>query len=86
MLAAGGMRVHGTTQCWPLEHFGLEEQSLLPVQAEHYDVPVYAICRVHRDDHIEIAKALYSISGNCSAPASRSALTASSSGSFTARS
>jgi len=60
-----GMRVHGTTQCRPVEHFRLEEQALLlPVPAEVYDVPVYATCRVHRDHHIEIAKALYSILGN----------------------
>ena len=60
-----GMRVHGTTQCRPLEHFGLEEQSLLlPVPTQVYDVPIYATCRVHRDHHIEIAKALYSIPGN----------------------
>jgi transposase len=60
-----GMRVHGTTQCRPLEHFRLEElPHLLPVPAEHYDVPIYASCRVHRDHHIEIGKALYSIPGN----------------------
>lgn len=60
-----GMRVHGTTQCRPVEHFRLEElPRLLPAPAEHYDVPIYATCRVHRDHHIEIAKALYSIPGN----------------------
>lgn len=60
-----GMRVHGTTQCRPLEHFRLEEQALLlPAPGEHYDVPIYATCRVHRDHHVEIAKALYSIPGN----------------------
>lgn len=60
-----GMRVHGTTQCRPLEHFRLEElPRLLPVPPELYDVPIYASCRVHRDHHIEIAKALYSIPGN----------------------
>ncbi len=60
-----GMRVHGTTQCRPLEHFRLEEQPhLLAVPAEAYDVPIYASCRVHRDHHIEIAKALYSVPGN----------------------
>lgn len=60
-----GMRVHGTTQCRPVEHFRLEEQALLlPAPVEHYDVPIYASCRVHRDHHIEIAKALYSIPGN----------------------
>lgn len=60
-----GMRVHGTTQCRPLEHFRLEELGrLLPAPTEHYDVPIYAACRVHRDHHIEIAKALYSVPGN----------------------
>jgi transposase len=60
-----GMRVHGTTQCRPVEHFHLEEQALLlPVPVERYDVPIYATCRVHRDHHIEIARALYSIPGN----------------------
>ena len=60
-----GMRVHGTTQCRPLEHFRLEEQPLLlPAPTDVYDVPVYASCRVHRDHHIEIAKALYSVPGN----------------------
>ena len=60
-----GMRVHGTTQCRPVEHFRLEEQPhLLPAPTEVYDVPIYATCRVHRDHHIEIAKALYSIPGN----------------------
>lgn len=60
-----GTRVHGTTQCRPLEQFRLEEQPLLlPAPSEPYDLPVYATCRVHRDHHIEIAKALYSIPGN----------------------
>jgi hypothetical protein len=64
-LGRAGMRVHGTTQCRPLEQFGLEEQPcLLPAPSEPYDVPIYASCRVHRDHHIEIAKALYSIPGN----------------------
>ena len=59
------MRVHGTTQCRPLEHFRLDELPvLLPTPREPYDVPVYAACRVHRDHHIEIAKALYSVPGN----------------------
>ena len=63
--ARAGMRVHGTTQCRPLEHFRLEERALLlPAPVEHYDVPIYASCRVHRDHHIEIAKALYSIPGD----------------------
>jgi hypothetical protein len=37
---------------------------MLPAPADVYDVPIYANCRVHRDNHIEIAKALYSVPGN----------------------
>lgn len=60
-----GMRTHGTTQCRPVEHFRLTEQALLlPKPEAPYDVPVYATCRVHRDHHIEIAKALYSVPGH----------------------
>jgi hypothetical protein len=29
-----------------------------------YDIPIYANAKVHRDHHIEVAKALYSIPGN----------------------
>jgi transposase len=60
-----GMRVHGTTQCRPVELFRLEEQPrLLPAPAGRYDVPLYACAKVHRDHHIEVAKALYSVPGN----------------------
>ena len=60
-----GMRVHGTTQCRPVEHFHLEEHAqLLPAPDDAYDVPIHAVCRVHRDHHIETAKALYSVPGN----------------------
>ncbi len=33
-------------------------------RASVYDVPIYATAKVHRDHHIEVAKALYSIPGN----------------------
>jgi len=60
-----GLRVHGTTQCRPAELFALEEQpQLLPAPTCGYDLPVYATAKVHRDHHIEVAKALYSIPGN----------------------
>ncbi len=60
-----GLRVHGTTQCHPIEVFVAEEQSrLLPAPTEPYDVPIYAMAKVHRDHHIEVAKALYSVPGN----------------------
>ena len=60
-----GQRIHGTTQCAPVELFALEEQPrLLPATAERYDVPIYTTAKVHRDHHVEVAKALYSVPGN----------------------
>jgi transposase len=60
-----GRRVHGTTQCRPIELFNVEEQSrLLPAPTSPYDVPVYVRPKVHRDHHVEVAKALYSVPGN----------------------
>ena len=60
-----GERIHGTTQCPPIELFGLEEQPrLLPAPTGRYDVPIYTTAKVHRDHHIEVAKALYSVPGN----------------------
>jgi transposase len=60
-----GLRVHGTIQCRPAELFAVEEAPrLLPAPADVYDLPIYARPKVHRDHHIEVAKALYSIPGN----------------------
>ena len=60
-----GMRTHGTTQCRPAEVFRVEEAPLLlPAPTEAYDLPLYARPKVHRDHHIEVDKALYSIPGN----------------------
>jgi len=60
-----GLRTHGTTQCRPAELFALEEQPhLLARPVSVYDVPVYVTAKVHRDHHIEVAKAIYSIPGN----------------------
>ena len=60
-----GLRTHGTIQCRPAELFALEERPhLLPAPTTPYDLPVYATAKVHRDHHIEVAKALYSIPGN----------------------
>ncbi|MBF6558453.1 MAG: IS21 family transposase, partial [Acidimicrobiales bacterium] len=60
-----GLRTHGTTQLRPAEHFALEEAAhLLPAPTSVYDVPIYATAKVHRDHHIEVAKALYSIPGS----------------------
>jgi hypothetical protein len=60
-----GRRIHGTHACRPVELFDLEEKPrLLPAPTARYDLPVYATAKVHRDHHIEIARALYSIPGN----------------------
>jgi transposase len=60
-----GLRTHGTTQCRPAESFAVEEQPrLLAAPGAPYDLPIYASAKVHRDHHIEVAKALYSIPGN----------------------
>lgn len=60
-----GMRVHGTIQARPAEVFRIEEQPRLrPAPSGVYDVPIYTTAKVHRDHHIEVAKALYSIPGN----------------------
>jgi len=60
-----GMRIHGTIQARPAEVFRVEElPCLAPAPTGVYDLPIYATAKVHRDHHIEVAKALYSIPGN----------------------
>jgi hypothetical protein len=60
-----GLRVHGTTQQRPAQAFAAEEAALLlPAPTERYDVPLYATAKVHRDHHIEVGKALYSLPGH----------------------
>jgi transposase len=59
-----GQRVHRTTRCRPAELFRAEEAprlTMAPVMP--YDLPVYATAKVHRDHHIEVARALYSVPG-----------------------
>ncbi|MDP8909824.1 MAG: DDE-type integrase/transposase/recombinase [Chloroflexota bacterium] len=59
-----GMRVHGTIQARPVQVFRAQEQALLlPAPAGPYDLPVYRRAKVHRDHHIEVARALYSVPG-----------------------
>ena len=56
-----GMRIHGTINARPLEVFNeLEHVALLPVPPA-YEVPLLRSVKVHRDFHIEIGKALYSV-------------------------
>ena len=60
-----GLRVHGTTAARPAQHFALvEAPCLLPAPAWLYDLPIYARPKVHRDHHLEVAKALYSVPGS----------------------
>jgi transposase len=57
-----GMRRHGTTQRLPLEHFDAEEKpQLRPAPDAPYDVPLWCDPKVHRDQHAQVAKALYSL-------------------------
>jgi hypothetical protein len=57
-----GTRIHGTTQCRPLEAFRVEEQPLLLARpAAPFDTPKWSDPKVHRDFHCEVAKALYSV-------------------------
>jgi hypothetical protein len=64
-LETAGVRIHGTTQARPLEMFTLLEQPvLLPAPTEPYDLPIYQRAKVHRDHHIEVARALYSVPGD----------------------
>jgi transposase len=56
-----GMRIHGTTAQRPAEHFAAAEAgALLPLPAA-YDQPVFTRVKVHRDLHVEVARALYSV-------------------------
>ncbi len=56
-----GTRIHGTTQQRPAEHFAaVEVGCLLPVP-QPYDQPIFTRVKVHRDFHVEVAKALYSV-------------------------
>jgi hypothetical protein len=56
-----GLRVHGTTQARPAEVFAAEEKNRLLALSLPYDVPIFRTCKVHRDYHIEIGRAIYSI-------------------------
>lgn len=60
-----GMRIHGTTRSRPAEAFALlEAPELLPAPEGRYDTPTWTTAKVHRDHHIQVAKALYSVPGD----------------------
>lgn len=57
-----GVRRHSTTGRMPKEHFdAAEKASLLPAPTDPYDVPIWCDPKVHRDHHVQVASALYSI-------------------------
>lgn len=57
-----GMRRHSTTLRVPLEQFQAEEHpALRPAPTEPYDTPLWCEPKVARDQHAQVAKALYSL-------------------------
>ena len=57
-----GLRIHGTTCAQPAAVFAEQEApALLPAPDRPYAVPVYVEVKVHRDYHVQIDRALYSI-------------------------
>jgi len=57
-----GLKRHSSTQRLPREHFETEERpALLPAPQQAYDVPLWSEPKVHRDQHAQVAKALYSL-------------------------
>jgi len=56
-----GMRVHGTTAARPAEVFTEDEKRCLLTVPAGYDVPTFTRVKVHRDFHVEVARALYSV-------------------------
>jgi len=57
-----GMRPHSRTRRRPLELFEHDEQpALAPPPSSPYDRPVWAEPKVARDQHVQVAKALYSL-------------------------
>ena len=57
-----GLRRHARTQRRPREHFeAVEQAALLPAPTTPYDVPLWSDPKVARDQHAQVAKALYSL-------------------------
>jgi hypothetical protein len=56
-----GMRIHGTTARRPAQMFTELEAACLLELPRPYDVPVFTRVKVHRDYHVEVARALYSM-------------------------
>jgi hypothetical protein len=57
-----GQRIHGTTCARPAVVFAETEAALLlDAPSQRYAVPIYAQVKVHRDFHVQVGKALYSM-------------------------
>lgn len=57
-----GLRRHTRTGRPPFEHFETEEKpALKPKPTDRYDVPIWCDPKVSRDQHAQVAKALYSL-------------------------
>lgn len=57
-----GQRIHGTTCARPAVVFAETEAALLLTAPQApYQVPIYAQVKVHRDFHVQVGKALYSL-------------------------
>jgi transposase len=57
-----GMKRHTTTQRMPREHFeAVERAALLPAPTSPYDIPTWSEPKVARDQHAQVARALYSL-------------------------
>jgi hypothetical protein len=57
-----GMRRHSRTLRLPREHFeAVEQTALLPVPTARYDIPLWSDPKVARDQHAQVARALYSL-------------------------
>lgn len=57
-----GMRRHSRTSRMPLEHFeAVEQERLLPLPGEPYDIPHWCEPKVGPDQHAWVLKALYSL-------------------------
>lgn len=59
-----GMRLHGTTAARPLDVFNELERPVMQPVPPRYFVPTFRSVKVHRDYHIEIGRALYSVPGD----------------------
>jgi transposase len=62
LLQVAGMRRHGTTGRRPLELFEEQErQALLPLPATRFEMVVWKQAKVHRDTHVQVEGAFYSV-------------------------